>query len=94
MDPVAMAGSALKLLSVLKNNMDEAAKATERGIELNRVISMFEITISMIPSRGDGKKVKEMKSASKIMDDKVDVDACMFTYNFLILCNHIFIVFF
>lgn len=61
MDPLAMAGSAMGALNSYKEMLDAAKLALEEGKQLQRAINIFEVTVNMIPPRGDQKKVAEMK---------------------------------
>jgi hypothetical protein len=51
MDKIAATG--LKLLAEYKKALDKAKEQVEVARQLTRRIEIFEVTITMIPSRGD-----------------------------------------
>jgi preprotein translocase subunit SecD len=61
MDQIAMMG--LKVLAEYKKALDQAKEQVEVARTLSRRIEIFEVTITMIPSRGDKNQVKMMTEA-------------------------------
>lgn len=61
MDQIAATG--LKLLAEYKKALDKAKEQVEVARQLSRRIEIFEVTITMIPSRGDKDQVKQMVEA-------------------------------
>ena len=55
-----MAETALGALNSYKKELDQAKLTYEEAKRLLHAVDMFEVTISMIPSRGDQSKVVEM----------------------------------
>jgi hypothetical protein len=60
MDPISMASSAMDVLAAYKAQLDQAVLVYEDAKQLLRSINTFEVTVSMIPPRGDQGKLKEM----------------------------------
>ncbi len=61
MDQIAATG--LKLLAEYKKALDKAKEQVEVARQLSRRIEIFEVTITMIPSRGNQDQVKQMVEA-------------------------------
>lgn len=61
MDQIAATG--LKLLAEYKKALDKAKEQVEVARQLSRRIELFEVTVSMIPSRGDKALVQQMVEA-------------------------------
>ncbi len=55
---------ALKLLSQYKDAIDEVKNQIEVARQLARAIEVFEVTVMMIPCRGNQEQLKKMKAAS------------------------------
>lgn len=70
MDPLAMAGSAMGALNSYRAQLDSAKLALEEGKQLQRAINIFEVTVNMIPPRGDKKKIAEMTGTNEKKDVK------------------------
>lgn len=58
MDQIAAMG--LQALAKYKEALDQAKEQVEVARQLSRRIEIFEVTITMIPSRGDKEQVKKM----------------------------------
>lgn len=53
--------------------MDDCKLAKEEAARVQRIVETFEVTISMVPSRGDQSKVAEMKATvpvAEIVEDR------------------------
>ena len=61
MDQIAVMG--LKALAKYKEALDKAKEQVEVARNLSRRIEIFEVTITMIPSRGDKEQIKKMVEA-------------------------------
>jgi hypothetical protein len=51
MDPIALAGSALKILNVVRDQLKDCEAAMEEAKLLNQAMNSFEVTLMMIPTR-------------------------------------------
>lgn len=51
MDPIALAGSALKILNVVRDQLKDCEAAMEEARLLNQAMNSFEVTLMMIPTR-------------------------------------------
>lgn len=58
MNPLAMAESAANALNSYKKMLDEAKKTFESAKKLRDAINMFEVTVAMIPQRGNHMKLQ------------------------------------
>jgi hypothetical protein len=59
-DPTAMVGAAMKALDGYKQALENAAEVAVKAKRILKVIDLFEVTLLMIPSRGDQSTVKKM----------------------------------
>lgn len=71
MDPLAMAGSAMGALNSYKDALKGAQAALEEGKQLIRAINIFEVTVNMIPPRGEKKRIAEMTGTVEKMDERL-----------------------
>ena len=52
MDPIAIAGSAINVLNMIRDKLEALEETFEEAAELKRCTKALEVTLLMIPSRG------------------------------------------
>jgi predicted transposase YdaD len=55
-----MAEQALQILQAAKQKLDKAKEAVDQARDLKKLIDIFEVTVMMIPARGDQNEVQKM----------------------------------
>lgn len=73
MDPIAIASSAVSILKGIKEDIDKAKLVVKEANLLLSVIEIFEVTICMIPTRGDENKKNEQENEKDPEDKLADI---------------------
>jgi hypothetical protein len=71
MDPIQIAGSALKILNQVREQLKACEETFEEAKELNKAIKSFEVTILMIPSRNSSASEQTDSSASGAQNEGI-----------------------